>query len=79
MSKPKKNNILPKPKIWKEVASKDIQYESIKFVDLMQWVMDNIPKGTSLQDIEIEYDIGDYVGYYDETIIKARMNLKVLM
>lgn len=33
MSKPKKNNILPKPKIWKEVASKDIQYESIKFVD----------------------------------------------
>lgn len=64
-------------KEWKTVADMDIKYESISFPVLLQWVMDNVPKGTKLEDIQISFEIDDSTGYYDDVIIEAHMILSV--
>jgi len=79
MSK-KDKTIVPVPlKTWHVVATKeDIKWESIPYLELMQWVMSNVPSGTLLEDINISVDVDTTTGYYDDVIVNVSMKLSVL-
>lgn len=69
--------VVPAPKSWETMATKDIRYESISYLELMQWVMNNVPQGTDMKDIKFQFDVDYNQGYYDEFTIDAEMQLQV--
>jgi hypothetical protein len=70
----------PPVKTWQVVASKeDIKYDSIPYIELMQWVMANVPQGTPFDDIRLSFDVDTTTGYYDDVTTDVSMKLTVLM
>ena len=81
--KPKKiKKSMPKvvaPKVvWKTVARRDIKYDTISLPKLLEWIKDSVPAGTKDEDIELEIEVDESHGYYDDIIVEVDMVLKVL-
>jgi hypothetical protein len=77
MKKSKSIKVEIPSKSWEIIATKDIKYESIPYLELMQWIMNSVPQGTDLKDIKLEFDIDYKKDYYDEFTIDAEMHLKI--
>lgn len=57
------------------VAERDIKYSCMSLTELLEWAMHNVPKGTKMQDIQLDFETDSSTGYYDDIIIDAKMIL----
>lgn len=74
----KNKNSKVEQKTWKTVSQWDVKNESIPYIDFLQWIMNNTPQGTPLENIRIDFETIDQRGYYDDIIIDSIMKLSIL-
>lgn len=72
----KKKNSKIEQKTWKTVSQWDIKNESIFYINLLQWIMNNVPQGTSLENIRIDFETSNQCGYCDNVVIDSIMKLQ---
>ena len=75
----KKIKIKLPEKTWQTIATMDVKYTTLSYLELMQWITDNVPRGVSLTDVNVSFDVDEYTSYYDEVITEAKMSLSVFM
>lgn len=62
-------------KVCTKVAERDIRFDCMSLIDLLEWAMHSVPKGTKMQDIQLDFETDSSTGYYDDIIIDAKMIL----
>lgn len=62
---------------WKTVASREVKWDEILFSDFKEWIKENVPQGTSDQDIKISFEVTEKWGYYDDVSTEVEMSLAV--
>ncbi len=66
-----------KPEKWKRLDTRDIKYDSFTLTEMLDWVKEKTPKGTSNDDIKFDFEVNYHTWYYDEIVIEAEMRLYV--
>lgn len=73
-----KKKAAPKKPEWVLVDTRDIKYDELTLTELLAWIKDKTPEGTSPDEIKVSFEIDQSTWYYDETIVEATMQLLYL-
>ena len=66
-----------KIKKWKEIDSKDASYITYTLPELLVWIDNKVPQGTSKEDIRISFEAEIDYDYYNNPGVSAKMILEV--